>query len=88
MKKSQFTEEQIIAILGQSAAGKSVEEICREHKISNYTFYKWRKKFSGMGSNEAKRLRELELENSKLKRVVANQALDITVLKDALGKKW
>lgn len=88
MKKSQFTEEQIIAILGHSAAGKSVEEICREHKISTHTFYKWKRKFGGMGASEAKRLRELEAENSKLKRLVANQALDITVLKDALGKKW
>jgi putative transposase len=88
MKKSQFSEEQIITILGQSAAGKSVDDICREHKISTYTFYKWKRKFSGMSTSEAKRLKELEAENAKLKRLVANQALDITVLKDALGKKW
>lgn len=87
MKKNRFTEEQIIAILGQSNAGKSVEEICREYKISNYTFYKWRKKFTGMKASDAKRLRELEAENAKLKRLVADQSLDIVVLKDALGKK-
>jgi len=87
MKKSRFTEEQIIAMLNQNNAGKSVEEICREQKISNYTFYKWRRKFKGMKATDAKRLRELEQENAKLKRLVAEQALDITILKDVLGKK-
>ncbi len=87
MKKSKFTEEQIIAILGQANSGKSVEDVCREYKISNYTFYKWRKKFTGMTASDAKRLRELESENLKLKRLVADQSLDIVVLKDALGKK-
>lgn len=88
MKKSKFSEEQIIAILGQATAGKPVDELCREHKISTYTFYKWKKKFSGMQAADAKRLRELEAENTKLKKLVANQALDIVVLKDALGKKY
>lgn len=87
MKKSKFTEEQIIAILGQVNAGKRIEDVCREYKISNYTFYKWKKKFTGMSVTDAKRLRELELENAKLKRLVADQSLDIVVLKDALGKK-
>lgn len=87
MKKSKFSEEQIIKILAEGKSGKSVEEICREHKISNFTFYTWRKKFSGVDVKEAKRLRDLELENARLKRLVADQALDITVLKDALGKK-
>ena len=88
MKKSLFTDEQVIAILGQATAGKSLADICREHKISSYTFYKWKRKFGGMSTDEAKRLRELEVENGKLKRIVANQALDIVVLKDALGKKY
>lgn len=87
MKKSKFTEEQIIAILGQANAGKSIEDVCREYKISSYTFYKWKKKFTGMSTSDAKRLRELEAENAKLKRLVADQSLDIVVLKDALGKK-
>lgn len=87
MKKTNFKEEDIVRILGQAAAGKSTAEICRENKISSYTFYSWRRKFSGMDVKEAKRLRDLESENARLKRLVADQALDITVLKDALGKK-
>jgi putative transposase len=87
MKKSNFKEEDIVRILGQAAAGKSAAEICRENKISNYTFYSWRRKYSGVDVKEAKRLRDLEAENTRLKRLVADQALDITVLKDALGKK-
>ena len=87
MKKSRFSEEEIVKILGQAAAGKPAAEICREHKISNYTFYLWRRKFAGMDVKEAKRLKDLESENARLKRLVADQALDITVLKDALGKK-
>jgi len=87
MRKSKFTEEQIIGMLGQADAGKSVAEICRENKISNYTFYTWKRKFRGMSVADAKRLRELEGENAKLKRLVADQSLDIMVLKDALGKK-
>lgn len=87
MKKSKFTEEQIIGILREVEAGKSMTEICREHRISSYTFYKWRRKFSGMDVAEAKRLRQLEAENAKLKRAVADLTLDNIVLKDALGKK-
>ena len=87
MKKSRFSEEDIVRILGEAAAGKAPAEICREHKISNYTFYLWRRKYSGVDAKEAKRLRDLEIENARLKRLVADQALDITVLKDALGKK-
>jgi len=87
MKKSKFTEEQIIAILREADGGKPVAEICREHKLSSYTFYKWRRKFNGMDVAEAKKMRQLEAENAKLKRVVADQALDIVILKDALGKK-
>jgi putative transposase len=87
VKKSKFTEEQIIGILREVEAGKSMTEICREHRISSYTFYKWRRKFSGMDVAEAKRLRQLEAENAKLKRAVADLTLDNIVLKDALGKK-
>lgn len=87
MKKSKFSEEQIIAILREADGGKPVAEICREHKLSSYTFYKWRRKFSGMDVNEAKKMRQLEAENAKLKRLIADQALDIVILKDALGKK-
>jgi putative transposase len=87
MKKSQFNEEQILKILEEAKAGKKLSDLCREYRISNYTFYTWRKKFSGLEVSEAKRLRELEQENARLRRVVADQVLDITVLKDALGKK-
>lgn len=87
MKRAKFSEEQIIGILRESDQGKSAEEICRAHKISTFTFYNWRRKFKGMEIGEAKKLRHLESENSKLKRLVADQALDIVILKDALGKK-
>lgn len=87
MRKAKFTEEQIIGILRESDQGKSVDEICRSHKISTFTFYNWRRKFKGMDVSDAKKYRALEAENSKLKRLVADQALDIVVLKDALGKK-
>ena len=87
MKKGRFSEEQIVQILKESESGTSVAEICRAHKISSYTFYKWRRKFRGMEVGEAKRMKALEAENAKLKRLIAEQALDIVVLKDALGKK-
>lgn len=87
MKKGRFSEEQIIGILREADAGKRVEEVCRGHGISNFTFYNWRKKFRGMEIADAKRMRILEAENAKLKRLVADQALDLIVLKDALGKK-
>lgn len=87
MKKGRFTEEQIIEILKESDSGIANEEIFRKHKISANTFYVWKRKYKGMQVAEAKRLRELEAENAKMKRLIANQALDILVLKDALGKK-
>jgi putative transposase len=87
MKKGRFTEEQIIEILKESDSGVTNEEIYRKHKIAANTFYVWRRKYKGMQVAEAKRLKDLELENAKMKRLIANQALDILVLKDALGKK-
>jgi putative transposase len=87
MKKGRFTEEQIIGILKESDSGITNEEILRKHKISANTFYVWKRKYKGMQVAEAKRLKDLEIENAKMKRLIANQALDILVLKDALGKK-
>ena len=86
MRTSRFTEEQIVGILQESAAGAKTSELIRRHGISRETFYKWRRKYGGMKVDEAKRLRALEDENRRLKRVVADQALNIQVLKDLLGK--
>jgi putative transposase len=88
VKNSRFSEEQIIGILKQSEAGAKTSDLCRQHGISAATFYGWRNKYGGMDVSEAKRLKQLEEENSKLKRIVADQALDITMLKDLVGKKW
>ena len=87
MKKARFTDEQIIGILKEADAGKKLGEIVRQYKISNFTFYKWRRKFRGMEVEDAKLMKNLESENAKLKRLVADLSLDIVVLKDALGKK-
>jgi putative transposase len=88
MKKSRFTEEQIIGLLKQAESGISVQELCRKHGVSPWTFYRWRSKFGGMAVPEARRLRELDEENRRLKRLVADQALDVQLLKEALSKKW
>jgi putative transposase len=88
VKNSRFNEEQIIGILKQSEAGAKTSELCRQRGISAATFYTWRSKYGGLEVSEAKRLRQLEEENLKLKRIVADQALDITMLKDLVGKKW
>jgi putative transposase len=87
MKRSRHTEEQIIAVLQEAQAGATIEELCRRHGISQATYYKWKQKFGGLEVNDARRLRFLEDENRKLKKLVADQALDMTVLKELLGKK-
>ena len=86
--KKRFTEEQIIAVLEEAKTGLKIEELCRKHNVSIPTYYTWKEKFAGMTVSDAKRLRTLESENSKLKRLVADQALDIIALKDVLSKKW
>jgi len=87
MRKSKYTEEQIIGFLRQVEAGMSVKELCRKHGFSDASFYKWRAKFGGMDVSEARRLKELESENGKLKRLLAEAHLDIHALKTVLGTK-
>jgi putative transposase len=86
--KKRHSEEQIIRILKQAESGIPVADLLREHNISQGTFYRWKAKFGGMDVSEAKRLRALEEENARLKRLVADQALDIQILKDVNSKKW
>lgn len=88
MKKSRFNEGQIISILKEQYQGIKVADICRKHGISEQTFHNWKKKYDGLGVDELRRLKELEQENSRLKRLVADQALDIQILKDVNSKKW
>jgi putative transposase len=86
--KKRFTEEQIIGILKQQESGVKTADVCREYNISQNTFYGWKSKYGGLSVSEAKRLKALEVENAKLKRLVAEQALDNIALKDLLSKNW
>ena len=88
MKRSRFTEEQIIGILREQEAGVTTAEVCRRHGVSSATFYKWKAKFGGMSVSDAQRLRALEDENGKLKRLLADAMLDKAALNDLLSKKW
>ena len=88
MKRKRYTEEQIIRILKEAESGVSVQELTRKHGIAEGTFYRWKSKYGGMEINEAKRLRQLEDENRRLKRIVADQQLDIQMLKDVNSKNW
>lgn len=88
MKTSKFTNAQILSILKQAEAGTPVPELCREHGISSATFYKWRAKYGGMDASMMARLKELELENMRLKKMYAEERLKAEILKEAIEKKW
>ena len=88
MKSSRFSEEQIIGILREQEAGIPTSDICRKYGISSATFYKWKAKYGGLGISDAKRLKALEDENSKLKKLLAEAMLDNAMLKEIAGKKW
>ena len=88
MKRSKFTEEQIIGSLREQEAGAKTAELCRRHGISSATFYAWKAKFGGMDVSDAKRLKALEEENARLKRLLAESLLDQAALKDLLSRKW
>ena len=86
--KKRYTQEQIIGAVKSHEAGRPTEDICRELNIARGTFYNWRSKYAGLEVNEAKRLKSLELQNNQLKKLVGEQQLEITALKDVLSKKW
>jgi len=88
MKKSRFTDSQIIAVLKQAEVGTPVPELCREHGISSATFYKWRSKFGGMDASMVSQLKDLQDENRRLKKMYADAQLSADLLKEALSKKW
>jgi len=88
MKRKRYTEEQIIVILREAEAGIAIADLCRKHGISDASFYKWRAKYGGMDVSDAKKLRQLESENAKLKRLLAEAMLDKAALEDVLSKKW
>ena len=88
LKRRQFSEEQIISILKEAEAGAAVSEVARRHGISAATFYAWRSKYGGMAVSDMQRLRELEQENARLKRMYANLSLDHELLKEVAAKKW
>ena len=88
MKRSRFSEEQIIGILKEHQAGLGAKELCRKHGVSDATFYKWRSKYGGMEVPDVKKLKSLEAENTKLKKLLAEQMMDVSTLKEMLGKNF
>ena len=86
--KKRFTEEQIVRILKEARDGMTAADVCRKHNISEQTFYRWKSKYADMQVSEVKRLKELERENEEMKKIIAEQALDIRMLKDINAKKW
>ncbi len=88
MRKSKFTESQIVGILGEGESGLPVAEVCRKHGISNATYYQWKSKYAGVSASELKRIKDLEAENGKLKRMYAELALENTAIKDVLSRKF
>jgi putative transposase len=88
MKRRRFSEEQVVQILQELEGGKSVEEICREYNVARSTVYLWRKKYGGLDKPLLKKLKQLEKENARLKKIVAQQVLDLDSMKDLLGKDW
>lgn len=88
MKRSRFSEEQIIGILKEHQAGLTAAELCRKHGISDATFYTWRKKYGGMDVSDAKRLKGLEAENAQLKKLLAESMMDVSTLREMLGKNF
>jgi putative transposase len=87
MRKSKFTESQIVAILAEGESGLAVGDVCRKHGISNATYYQWKSKYAGISANELKRIKDLEAENGKLKRMYAELALENTAIRDVLSRK-
>jgi putative transposase len=88
MKKARFTEEQIIGVLKEVESGRKIREVCRGHGISEQTYHRWKAKYGGLGITEARRIRQLEEENRRLKKLVADLSLDNQALKDVVSRKW